>query len=362
MAKNLKDILSKQINLPKEVQEAIFEAWDNKIEETKAELRVEYAKKYEHDRNVLAEAMDKFLSDQLRVELEEFAQDKAKLVQERIAVKKKLKEQAKKLDAFVTSILSEEMAEFRKERIALNEGLKRLENFTIQQLSEEIAEFHKDKQALAEQKVKLVAEGKKTINEAREKFIKRAAKLVEETVTTTLETELKQFKDDIQAARENDFGRRIFESFASEFMTSYLSEGSESKKLKIELQKQAEQLKQLQESIDAKEKEKALLESKLAAANDRIQRSQVMGRLLSPLAGEKRQVMKDLLESVQTQELEKAFNKYLPAVLNESSPKVSNSRRQTLAESVKEKTGNRATQAQITDLDGLTEIKRLAGL
>ena len=38
-------------------------------------------------------------------------------------------------------------------------------------------------------------------------------------------------KEDIDTARKNDFGRKIFESFASEYGTSYLNENSETAKL-----------------------------------------------------------------------------------------------------------------------------------
>ena len=36
-----------------------------------------------------------------------------------------------------------------------------------------------------------------------------------------------ELKEDIDVARNNDFGRKIFEAFASEYATSYLNEKSE---------------------------------------------------------------------------------------------------------------------------------------
>ena len=44
-----------------------------------------------------------------------------------------------------------------------------------------------------------------------------------------------RFRDDITAARENDFGRRIFESFANEYRSSYLNENSAVKDLQKEI-------------------------------------------------------------------------------------------------------------------------------
>ena len=54
--------------------------------------------------------------------------------------------------------------------------------------------------------------------------------------------------------------------------------------------------------------------------------------------------MNELLESVQTSDLKKQFNKYLPAVLNESAPAGAN--KTIVTESVTEVTGNREASAE----------------
>jgi len=75
--------------------------------------------------------------------------------------------------------------------------------------------------------------------------------------------------------------------------------------------------------------------------------------------------MIDLLESVKTEKLEDAFNKYLPSVLDGETPRV----KKTLSESVKkEHTGNKASVATTEaddENDNVVEIdyiKKLAGL
>src|SRR5690606_22755362 len=102
-------------------------------------------------------------------------------------------------------------------------------------LAEEVKELHADKKALVEQKVKLVIEGKKEIEETKKKFVENAARLVEGNVNQLLKRELEQYRNDIKSARENDFGRRIFEAFAGEYMASYLNEGTVAKKLQKEI-------------------------------------------------------------------------------------------------------------------------------
>jgi len=61
-------------------------------------------------------------------------------------------------------------------------------------------------------------------------FIQRSASAIQETVASALTAEIKQLKEDIDTARQNDFGRKIFEAFANEYMGSHLNETSETKK------------------------------------------------------------------------------------------------------------------------------------
>lgn len=368
MANDLGKILGENANLSESLQKQINEAWNTKLKEARSELREEYARKYEHDKSVLAETMDKFLTDKLSVELEEFAEDRAKLVQERVAYRRKMKEHAKMVEKFIVEQVSKEIKEFHSDKQKMAENFKKLENFTLKQLSEEIREFRSDKRKLVEQKVRMVSEGKKQLQSTKEKFIARASKLVEANIDKTLKREISQFKEDIQSARENEFGRRIFESFASEFLTSYLNEGTEISKLQKAVKAKEQEINQLSESIAQGNEKSKLLESKLSAAKDRQQRAQVMGKLLKPLSNEKRVVMKDLLESVATKNLDAAFDKYLPAVLNESvSAGKRESGKRVLAESkTSEKTGNRAKQAlnenANTDDSYLADIIKLAGI
>ena len=83
-----------------------------------------------------------------------------------------------------------------------------------------------------------------------------------------------------------------------------------------------------------------------------------MNELLNPLNGDKKQVMKELLESVQTDKLRSAFDKYLPAVMDGGVPA-----RKALVEA-KEVTGNKIpNSASSSETDSnIIEIRKLAGL
>jgi hypothetical protein len=75
---------------------------------------------------------------------------------------------------------------------------------------------------------------------------------------------------------------------------------------------------------------------------------------------EKADVMSSLLESVQTGRLQNAYEKYLPAVLNNSSK--AKAQKPALVES-KEVTGNKESAKDIEeDHSTVVDIRRLAGL
>lgn len=369
MAKKLDEILSESVGLSEDTRTQIMGLWESKInearEEVAATLREEFARKFEHDKGVLVESMDRFLTDKVRVELEEFAEDKRKLVNERIAYKSKLVEHTEMLNKFITESVVKEMKEFHAEKASMKENFSKLENFLLKQLAEEIREFRADKKSLVEQKVKMVAEGKQKLQETKSMFIKRASRIIESNIEKTLQTEINQFKEDIRIARENDFGRKIFESVAAEFMTSYLNEGTELKKLQKVVESKNQELTKLNESV---KKSKSLMEgldTKLKATQDLVERQKVMGELLAPLSKDKKAVMKELLESVQTKNLQGAYNKYLPSVLNEAIERKPAAQKAQLNEAtLSAKTGNRAKVAHedSSDSSELNHILSLAGI
>lgn len=369
MAKKLDEILSESVGLSEELKGQITGLWESRLsearEEVAATLREEFARKFEHDKSNLVESMDRFLSEKVRVELEEFAEDKRKLVNERIAYKSKLVEHTGMLNRFITEAVAKEMKEFHAEKSAMKENFSKLENFLLKQLAEEIREFRADKKSLVEQKVKMVTEGKKQLQETKTQFIKRAATIVESSIEKTLRAEMSQFKDDIRVARENDFGRKIFESVAAEFMTSHLNEGTELKKLQKVLESKNKELSALTESV---KKNKTLVEgldAKLRATQDLVERQKVMNELLAPLSKDKKAVMKELLESVQTKNLQGAYNKYLPSVLNEAAErKPAPGRAQLTEATLSAKTGDRAKVAhdETNESSELNHILSLAGI
>ena len=347
-----------------ETQASLTEAWETKLTEARetirAELREEFAGRYEHDKNVMVEALDKMVTEQLSAELNEFAEEKKALAGDRVKFKTHMIESAGKFNDFLVSKLAEEIKELRSDRKTQTEAVAKLEKFVIHALAEEIKEFDQDKKAVVETKVKLVAEAKQKLAELQGQFVKRSATLVKEAVANNLGSELAQLKEDIQTARENMFGRRLFEAFASEFAVTHLSENKEFAKLKAELETKDQVIAEGQKTIAEKE---ALVESKnreVKVITESITRKEKLAELFKPLNKEKADVMSSLLEGVQTERLQAAYEKYLPAVLNNSS--VKKAEKPVLAESRVEVTGDKSAKDDADANNNVIEIRRLAGL
>lgn len=347
-----------------ETQASLNEAWESKLTEARetirAELREEFAGRYEHDKNVMVEALDKMVTEQLSAELNEFAEEKKALAEDRVKFKTHMIESAGKFNNFLVTKLAEEINELRSDRKTQTEAVAKLEKFVIHALAEEIKEFDQDKKAVVETKVKLVAEAKQKLAELQGQFVKRSANLVKEAVANNLGSELAQLKEDIQTARENMFGRRLFEAFASEFAVTHLSENKEFAKLKAELETKDQVIAESQKAIAEKE---ALVESKnreVKIITESITRKEKLAELFKPLNKEKADVMSSLLEGVQTERLQAAYEKYLPAVLNNSS--VKKAEKPVLAESRTEVTGDKSAKDDADANNNVIEIRRLAGL
>ena len=349
--------------ISEEIKSEIESAWNSRIQENRDEvtatLREEFAQKYEHDKGAMVEAVEAMLTDRLQSELGELAEDRQGLIEARAKYAKKMKSDSKAMESFVLQNLKKELAELHEDRKAVSGNVEKLESFIVDALAKEIAEFHTDKKDLAETKVKLVRESKVKFEQIKKDFVARSAKIIEETVAKGLRSEMTQLREDIEAARRNDFGRRIFESFASEYAASHLNEKSETAKLlKVVAVKEAE----LEEAARVVADTQSLVENRnreLRIIKESSQRKEVMSELLGPLTGDKREVMSSLLESVQTEKLRTAFDKYISSVMNGATPA-----KKVLSEG-KEITGDKAQAQQFSSEEKTAEIfdiRRLAGL
>jgi hypothetical protein len=349
--------------ISEQMRTEIEEAWNAKIKENRlavtAELREEFARKYEHDKTVMVESLDTMLSEKLALEMAELHEDRKQLAEARARYAVAMRQNANLLKDFVLESLRKEVSELHQDQRSVASKFAALEEFVVEQLAKEIAEFQEDRQDLAETKVRLVREAKNHLRQMKKTFVERTARLVSETVDRELTAEITQLKEDIDLARRNDFGRKIFEAFANEYLASHLNEKSQTRKLLKVVEAKDRQLAQAKTLAV---KARRLAESKdleVKQLNQSVKRERIMNELTAPLSKDQREIMVDLLESVQTDRLRAAFDKYLPAVIDGNTP----AKNKAVLTEAKEITGNRkqTTNSSIAGGD-VIDIKRLAGL
>jgi hypothetical protein len=349
--------------MSEETKTVVETAFTAKIQENRdqitAQLREEFAQKYTHDKSVMVEAIDRMLSERLAAEMAELAEDKRALAEAKVAYQHKMKGDAKVLESFIVNQLGKELVEFQSDRQKVAENFQKMEQFIVHALAKEVYEFTQDKKDLAEAKVKIVREAKVRFDDIKTQFIKRSAQVVESTVTKKLTSEIKQLKEDIDSARTNAFGRRLFEAFAQEYSASYMNEKSETTKLLKVIEKKDLELTEAKQALVQKQSIVESTERNLRVQKDLAERKAIMSEMLAPLGADKRELMRSLLESVQTSKLSTAFDKYLPAVMEGDKRKVVKT---ALTESTSV-TGNREVKAQPqVGLDNILDIRKLAGL
>jgi CII-binding regulator of phage lambda lysogenization HflD len=342
-----------------DIETALRSKLDEARESMRAEIREEMASRYEHDKAVMVEALDRMVNDTLKSHIRAISEERTEIQKDRVAYINHYKSKAKVFENFMTDALAKEMREFRAERANYKNAIGKLEGFIAENLRNEISEFAEDKADLARAKVAVVTEGKEQLAKVRERFVKQSADLVEGAVKSTLRNELTQLKSDIREAKENNFGRKIFEAFVTEFSATHLNERAEVKKLINALATMEHKLMEAREEAQTAKTRVEVKENQLRAINESVARKAKLEELLKPLSKEKADVMKSLLESVSTDRLDVAFKKYLKPVMDGG---IAPARKQAIVESHKEVTGDRASVPSPEATNNIVEIRRLAGL
>lgn len=359
-------------SLSDEAKKLIQEAWNEEKANVAAEMREEMKGRYQEDLARLTEGLDKMMTVVISEQMSDVYTEKHKLVEDRVKLRKTLGN----FSDFANTVLAEEVKSMRQERKHINESLNKFMGFSNHILAEELKDFHDEKRQLVESRVKLIAEGSKQILEARTNFIKRTAESAANYIAETTEKNLSVLKSELVEAKQNMFGRKIFEAFANEFYSKQYNESTI--------------LRELNESIKSKENEaissklalqeaqnKAIsAERKIRIMEDKHTRNTIIAELSKPLTVQQKQIMESLLAATPTEKLKEDFNKYHKSVLkgtvnesaaNHSRPAVNTKAKNTLTEG-KVVTGNRESnfikneELNTDDLDFLNEISQLSGI
>ena len=118
-----------------------------------------------------------------------------------------------------------------------------------------------------------------------------------------LSAELEELREDIDLVRQNEFGRKIFESVAAEYAAHYADDESVEGTLR-------ETESRLDDTTTALEES----ESKLSI----LEREIKMEKVLQPLDGSTREVMETILKNVPTEQLDEGYKTFIGRVLKET--------------------------------------------
>lgn len=263
------------------------------------------------------------------------------------------------VEAFKTQVREEVSGEVRSELAGQwiterDELISKVDGFVAKALSEEIEELKGDIERFrdleAEYAEKLVEEKHKLAGTVAEELDSLVDK-IDAFFEMRLAAEMDELKEDIAVVKENDFGRKMFEAFASTYAAHYVDEDATQSKLIVAESKLADaeaQLAQLEE-----ERNKMIREAK-------------MEQVLSPLTGKKREQMAMVLKNVDTARLEESYKFFIGRILKEddAAPAAKPLNETTTPTANKLVTGEQQQPAPAAKpaTNHLAEMRKLAGL
>lgn len=214
------------------------------------------------------------------------------------------------VDAFKTQVREEVSltvrAELAEQYIAERDELvAKVDSFVTEALVKEVAELKADIERFRD----VEAEAAEKLVEAKHALAEEVAAELDDLVDkidaffeVRLAEELAELSEDLEIVKQNEFGRRIYEAFASTFAVAHVDEDSVSGKLQVVESKLAEAEKALNES----EEQRNLLV-----------REAKLDELLVNLTGKKRESMEMVLKNIETHRLEESYKFFISRILKE---------------------------------------------
>jgi hypothetical protein len=238
-------------------------------------------------------------------------------------------------------VRAELVEQYTKDREALVESV---EEKISAMLATELEELNEDIAAFRDLEVefagKLVNE-KKVLAEKLGEELDQIVDQIDTFLEYRIEEELSELKEDLDVVKENQFGRKIFESFMGEFNRSFVDEDSLFKKISVLEDKLSDAETRLFESEQSEKK-----------AN----RVKKLDEVLAPLTGVKREQMAMILQNVETGKLQEAYNRFVGRILKEETQE----KKEPLVESTKTPVANTVKTGDATVLEEQTEATKVA--
>lgn len=178
-----------------------------------------------------------------------------------------------------------------------------LDTFLKEEFTELKDEINSFRDLEVEYAGKLAEERKTMANQLAEELDSLVDRL-DEFLEIRINEELAELHEDIEVVKKNEFGRKVFESFSSEFAKHFKDPVANKSAQALSIAE--DQISDLQKQIRALKEEKSSTE-----------RREVLESVLKPLSGIKREQMEILLSKVATDKLQEAYNSYIGRLLRE---------------------------------------------
>lgn len=198
-------------------------------------------------------------------------------------------------------------AELAEQFVTDKEALVEALDTKVQQfLESELAEFKDDVETfrdLEAEHAENLVKAKKDLAERAKSDFTQLVNILNEFLEERVTAEFEELKEDIEEVKRLQFGAKIYESFKEVFEKEYFDEEEIHTKAKIaesELAKTKAKLNETNKALKAAKHEMALTEA------------------LSSLSGPAKEVMRQILEKVETDQIPKVYDKFIGRVLNES--------------------------------------------
>lgn len=294
-----------------ETKKELADAFRQSLEEAKLEqeknLREEFANRYDTDKEKMAEAIQQYVDQKNEAEMTEFYADWKGINEQRM----------KYVNAQVT--LKEHA------RAAIAQRLQVFEKAMKRALMKETKELHEELKINRTAAVRAITEAKAQAEADRQAFRTKGAKVLEHILQVQFDSKLRAMKEDIDKAKQNDFGSRIFEAFMGEARRLFFNSNKEIRGLLKQMNEQQHAFAAVKAELETKLNEAANAAHSAINENRQIKESAIrhskMGKLLNTVpAGIARERMKTLLEASSVKDMERNFQKYASEILTETAP------------------------------------------
>lgn len=264
------------------------------------------------------------------------------------------------VEAFKTQVREEVSMEVRSELAEQwvterDELIGKVDEFVTEALVKEVAELKGDIERFrdleAEYATKLVEEKHKLAEEVAKELDALVDK-IDAFFEMRLTTEIEELKEDLEIVKQNEFGRRMFEAFASEYAKHYVDEDAIQSKLAVAESKLADAEQRLAEAEER---------------NSQMIRAAKLDEVLAPLTGKKREQMAMILKNVDTSRLEESYKFFIGRIMKEDAAApaaaLTEEKADTKTTVVTGDAGETAPQQKAGQVnEGLAHLKRLAGI